>query len=98
MLFPKLREFKTRGKFGLILLLLKKFLDSEYDLINRFHIRDSNDKRDYLLIGIGKINLLFFSQFNKTDESSLIFDVKIEKNYYDNFKRNFLKFMEMINI
>ena len=76
---------------------LKNFIKSEHDLISNVHVHDYNGRKDHISIGEGKIDFSFLAELKKSFRGPYIFEVELE-NYYENFKKNYEKFMELIRV
>ena len=74
---------------------VKNFIKSERDLILNVHIHDYNGRRDHLIIGEGKIDFSFLSELKGDFKGAYIFEVEFE-NYYDDFRKNYERFMEVL--
>ena len=75
---------------------LRNFIKSEFDLISNVHVHDYNGRRDHIAIGDGKIDFSFLAELKKNFDGPYIFEVGFE-NHYDDFERNYRKFMELMD-
>jgi len=76
---------------------LKNFIRFENDLIGCVHVHDYNGKKDHLILGEGKIDFSFLKDLKKYFKGPYIFEIEL-KNYYDDFKRSYEKFKEVMEI
>ena len=76
---------------------LKNFIKSEHDLIANVHIHDYNGRRDHIAIGAGKIDFSFLAELKNNFKGPYIFEVGFE-NHYDDFEKNYRRFMELMRI
>ena len=76
---------------------VKKFIKSEHNLISNVHIHDYNGRRDHIAIGDGKIDFSFLTELKNNFKGPYIFEVRFE-NHYDDFEKNYRKFMELIGV
>jgi sugar phosphate isomerase/epimerase len=74
---------------------VKNFIKSEHDLIANVHVHDYNGRRDHIAIGEGKIDFSFLVELKKNFKGPYIFEVGFE-NHFDDFKRNYRKFTELM--
>ena len=74
---------------------LENFIKSEHELISNVHIHDYNGRRDHITIGEGKINFSFLKELKKNFKGPYIFEVGFE-NHYDDFEKNYRRFMELM--
>jgi len=75
---------------------IENFVRAEKEFIYAIHVHDYNGRRDHLPIGEGKINFSFLSEL-KDFKGPWIFEVKLFKNYYENFAKSYNKFMKLMN-
>ena len=73
----------------------KNFLKSELDLIFNFHLHDYDGRKDHISLQEGKIDFSFLSLLKNNFKGSFIFEVKFENNY-DDFAKNFKRFMDLM--
>jgi len=76
---------------------VKNFIKSEHNLIANVHIHDYNGRRDHIAIGDGKIDFSFLAELKNKFKGSYIFEMEFE-NHYEDFKKNYRRFMELMEI
>jgi sugar phosphate isomerase/epimerase len=76
---------------------LKNFMKFEHDLISNLHLHDYNGRRDHITIGDGKIDFSFLSELKKDFNGQYILEVGFE-NHYNDFEKNYRRFMELMKI
>lgn len=78
---------------------VENFIKSEYNLIANVHIHDYNGRRDHITIGDGKIDFSFLAELknNFKFRGPYIFEVGFE-NHYNDFEKNYRRFMELIGV
>jgi sugar phosphate isomerase/epimerase len=74
---------------------LKNFIKSEHDLISNVHVHDYNGRRDHIAIREGKIDFSFLAELKNNFKGPYIFEMGFE-NHYNDFEKNYRKFMELM--
>ncbi len=73
---------------------VKRFLQSEHDLIFNLHIHDYNGRKDHIALGSGKIDFSFMKLFEKSN-IPLILESRFE-NHYGDFTKNYQRLKRLI--
>ena len=76
---------------------LKNFIKSEHNLISNVHVHDYNGRRDHIALGEGKIDFSFLAELKNNFKGPYIFEVGFE-NHYDDFEKNYRRFMELMRV
>lgn len=74
---------------------VENFIKLEHNLISNVHVHDYNGRRDHIAIGEGKIDFSFLSTLKNYFDGPYIFEMRFE-NHYEDFEKNYRKFMELM--